>query len=126
MNDITDYIRKNFFVIAVGLCALVLLIFLSENFGSKESDRVVTGSDIEVRLESFLSQLQGVGGCDVIIFTENQKTSSFSSSEVETISGIAVVCDGGGNSAVKTMITEVLTGLFGVSGSRISINEKCK
>lgn len=124
MSDITAYIRKNYFVIVIGVCALVLLMFLSENLVSDDSTDNSNSSDMETQLETFLSKLQGVGECDVIIFTETEKVSSFSSSVSETISGIAVVCSGGGNSSVKSMIIEVLTRLFGISGSRISINEK--
>jgi len=40
------------------------------------------------------------------------------------ISGIAVICDGGNNSKVKSSIIEVLTRLFGLSGNRISVNAK--
>ena len=34
-----------------------------------------------------------------------------------------VICDGGGNVSVKNAVTEILTRLFGISGSRISVNE---
>ena len=125
LNNIVAYIKNNFFIIAVGICAFVLLLFLSENFGSRDLESDSGSSELEVQLESFLSNLQGVGECDVMIFIENEKVSSFSSSVSEKISGIAVICTGGGNSGVKSMLIEVLTRLFGISGSRISINEKC-
>ena len=109
----------------MGICACVVLIFLSENLSGLDSSSKKTEIDVETELESFLMKLQGVGDCDVILFTEEEKTSSYSSSYNQKITGIAVVCEGGGNSAVKSMILEVLTRLFGISGSRISINEKC-
>lgn len=122
-NNISNFIRKNFFIIAIGISALVLLVFLSENFRDDRSS-IKNGDDLEVRLESFLTNLQGVGECDVIVFTETDSVSSFSATVSECISGIAVICEGGGDIAVKTMIIDILTRLFGISGSRISINAK--
>ncbi len=124
INDVLAYIRKNYFIIAVGLCAVVVLIFLSENFGTDESSKRLNGADFESKLEKFLTELEGVGECDVIIFTENKKETSFSSSETENILGIAVVCDGGGQVGVKNMLVDILTRLFGISSSRISVNKK--
>ena len=55
---------------------------------------------------------------------DSTSNSSFSTSVQEKISGIAVICDGGNNSKVKSSIIEVLTRLFGLSGNRISVNAK--
>lgn len=121
---VTDFIKKNFLLIAVGIASVVLLLFLSETFGGTDEKNGISNSDsLESRVEEFLSSLCGVGECNVMIFFENEKTSSFSSVETEKISGIAVICAGGGDSTVKSTITDVLTRLFGLSGSRISINE---
>ena len=124
MDKIFSYVRKNYFIIAIGICAVVILMFLSENFGASDSSVSKTKTDTESKLETFLGELQGVGFCDVLVFTESEKSSVFSSSEIEKIIGIAVICDGGGDVSVKAMIIDVLTRLFGISGSRISINER--
>ena len=122
-DSVMAFIRNNFMIIAIGLAVVVLLLFASENFSGIEKSDKNSSSSLEVKLETFLSSLQGVGRCDVIIHTDKEKLSSFSSTSDETIKGIAVICDGGGNVSVKNAVTEILTRLFGISGSRISVNE---
>ena len=123
LDSAMAFIRKNFTIIAIGLSVIVFLLFASENFSGSDKKDKSNSSSLEVKLESFLSSLQGVGNCEVIIHTDTEKLSSFSSSAEETIKGIAVICDGGGNVSVKNAVTEILTRLFGISGSRISVNE---
>ena len=126
LDSVMVFVRKNFILIAVGLCAVVLLYFMSANFSGAEDSSLEYSSELEIKLEAFLSSLQGVGSCDVIIFTNEAKSSSFASVKTESIGGIAVICDGGGDILVKNSVSEVLTRLFGISGSRISVNKSSK
>ncbi|MBQ2881452.1 MAG: hypothetical protein IJE40_04230 [Clostridia bacterium] len=123
-NDLLVFIKKNYSVIVIGICAVVFLFFLSGILeGDKQSDENDVSS-LAKELESFLMNLEGVGECKVMIYKDTPVKTSYSSSVQEKISGIAVICDGGNNSSVKNSIIEVLTRLFGLSGNRISINAK--
>lgn len=124
-DSITSFVKKNYFIIIVGICALVVLLFLSETFGGNQSENHLDESDnLEIKLERFLSKIKGVGECDVILYYKQELKSTFSSAEESMISGIAVICDGGDDSGIKSMLIDVLTRLFGISGSRIVINAK--
>lgn len=122
---ILNFIRKNFVPISIGIAAVVFLFFISESFGENSyNTEPEYGSDIELKIEGFLSSLNGVGECEVIVYGENKGRTSFTTNEERSISGIAVICDGGGDAHVKTAVIEILTRLFGISGSRISVNQK--
>lgn len=41
-----------------------------------------------------------------------------------SIKGVAVICDGGGSTAVKTVITEIISKALGISGDKIAIAQK--
>ncbi len=123
-NDLFVFIKKNYSVIVIGICAVVLLFFLSEIFSGADSLTKKENVSLEEKLESFLMNLEGVGECEIIIYMDTSSKSSYSSSVQEKISGIAVICEGGNNSRVKSSVIEVLTRLFGLSGNRISVNAK--
>ena len=121
-TDLFVFIKKNYSVIVIGICAVVLLFFLSEIFGGTAGSTGTDNVSLECELETFLMNLEGVGRCEVMIYMDISSKTSYSSSVQEKISGIAVICDGGNNSSVKNSIIEVLTRLFGLSGNRISVN----
>lgn len=127
-GDILKFIQKNSVLIISGIILLSVFIFLSKTLGSTGSESSDSDSgyeeQLEIELSEFLSQLNGVGECRVMIIADKTQTSSYSSKTTYSVDGIAVICEGGGNASVKTRISEVLTRLFGISGSRISINEK--
>lgn len=127
-GDIVNFIKKNSTIIISGIILLAVFLFISKALGStgSESDNTDLGYEeqLENELSEFISQLDGVGQCQVMIIADKTQTSSYSSKSTYSVNGIAVICEGGGNVAVKTRILEVLTRLFGISGSRISINEK--
>lgn len=124
-NDgITAFVKKNYVLIIIGICLVVILLFLSETFGDGKTDDTKKANDLESELELFLSGLKGVGECDVLLFYEKQQQSTFSSTLEEKLSGVAVLCEGGGDSGIKSMIIDILTRLLGLSGSRITINER--
>lgn len=43
-----------------------------------------------------------------------------------SIKGVAVICDGGGSTSVKSVITEVISKALGISGDKIAIAQKAE
>ena len=121
-TDLFVFIKKNYSIIVIGICAVVLLFFLSEIFGGTGGVAETDNVTLESELESFLMNLEGVGRCEVMIYMDTSSKTSYSAAVQTKISGIAVICDGGNNSSVKNAVIEVLTRLFGLSGNRISVN----
>ena len=70
-------------------------------------------TEMEKRLESILSQMQGIGEVHVMI-TYQEK------SQVE---GVVVVAEGGGNGVIVQKITEVVRALFDVDSHKIKVIE---
>ncbi len=123
-NELFIFIKKNYSVIVIGICAIVLLFFLYGVFGGSQTANQNESSSLEESLEQFLMKLEGVGHCEVMIYMDSSTKTSYTSTVYNKISGIAIICDGGKNSSVKNSIIEILTRLFGLSGNRISVNAK--
>ena len=87
-------------------------------------DTTVEESD-EERLADLCSSLAGVGRCRVFIAYE-ERPISYGSRTEKTIIGVAVVCDGGGSDTVKSKITSLIDGLYGIGTNRIKVYEMQK
>lgn len=70
-------------------------------------------TEMEKRLESILSQMQGIGEVHVMI-TYQEETQ---------VEGVVVVAEGGGNAVIVQKITEVVRALFDVDSHKIKVIE---
>ena len=124
--DFLKYTRngKGYLKILLFLSLGVLLIVfgLSGRGGSADTD--ISGLSEEERVADFCSSLAGVGECRVLI-TYKTESDKYGKSTKEEILGIAVLCDGGDNVAVKERVIDTLTSLYGIGANRISV-EKLK
>lgn len=83
--------------------------------------------ELEMRLETILSQMEGVGAVEVMITLKpSSKTQdkSFTYSAQNTypeVEGVFVVSQGGDDSSVKLAITEAIQALFGIDVHKIKI-----
>lgn len=105
-------------ILLVGVLLVVIAIpTKTDSEGSSltmydEADTNAT--DMEKRLESLLGQMQGVGEVHAMITYQ----------EDESVEGIVVIAEGGGNAVVVRNITEVVQALFAVDSHKIKVIEK--
>lgn len=114
--------KKRWFV---PLILFLLMIIAVPSLGILETDE--QGSiTTEQQLEEMCNLVRGVSNAKVMITYEAKAVSSFigASGGEEKISGIAVVCDGGGEPAVQLALYEMLNALFGISSTRITVSER--
>ena len=90
---------------------LVIIAMPTNNRGQQQFD--VGSTSTEGRLEDILSRMNDVGEVHVMI-TYNE----------ETVEGIAVVAEGGGNPIVVRNITDVVRALFNVDSHKIKVIEQ--
>ncbi len=101
-------------------------------------------SSLEGRISSLVGKISGVSNVSTLVTVEASKETVYATSgndhdyviikdssgnetalklsEINaTIRGIAIVCDYGGNEALKKEIIELLSSLFGIGSNRISV-----
>lgn len=112
--------KKSQWLIILLIGILLVVIAIPTN---TESDRgtfdtydetEISATDMEKRLENLLSQMQGVGEVHAMITYK----------EDESVEGIVVIAEGGGNAVVVRNITEVVQALFAVDSHKIKVIEK--
>ncbi len=114
---------KYFVFILVGLLVLVLLVPTSSLEENTEYETTDTNQDdLEEKLESVLSAMEGVGKVKVMITTESTSSSLFDSdNQGQKVCGVVVVAEGAGNASVEARILEAVKALFSVDAHKISI-----
>lgn len=98
--------KKSLWLIAAVLIFGVGLMM----FGRGETSHV-KADDTELKVKALCEQIDGVYDVHVMIVFEDETN----------VRGIAVVCDGGDNSAIKLKLTEVLSSLFKIPSGAISV-----
>lgn len=111
------------------LCGLLLFVIFMPTKQSSRSLTTITGQENESQqtdkekkqqeLANFLSQIEGVGQCSVLICMEQTKDSMFR--EEEKITGVLVAASGAGNGAVKAMIVESVMALYGLEANKVQV-----
>lgn len=112
------------------------------SYTSEELESYATS--LESRISSLIGKIAGVSDVSTLVTVEASKEAVYATSgndrdyvivkdssgnetaiklaEINaTIRGIAVVCDYGGNDALKKEIIELLSSLFGIGANRISV-----
>ena len=89
---------------------------------SQEEDEDAVRTVLEKKLETLLSQVEGVGEVRVVIMTGVEKdSSSFYNSGQETVTGVLVAAQGADNSVVSRNIVEAVMALFQVEAHKIKV-----
>lgn len=98
--------KKSFWLI-IALLALgvgMMLFGGTGNVGKNESS-------LEARIETLCERVDGASDISVMVRLDS----------IGEVRGIAVVCRGGESASVRLTITEMLTALFGIPSSSVSV-----
>lgn len=113
----------------------VLLIFFGAATSDKTADAQLGTSisntelyrkQLEKEIESLCASIKGVGQVKVMVtLASGEKTtlsgSKVTATELPTVCGVAVVCEGGGNAAVQAEISALVGALLGIGSHRIYV-----
>ena len=126
------------FPILLLLSAGVLLLFSGGGLFGVRSEKTDTGSDpaayrlaLERELASLCAEVKGVGRVSVMITLAEGERTAYSGSKVSSVTppavlGAAIVCDGGGDPAVKAELTRLVSALLGIGSNRVTVSERRK
>lgn len=153
---------KNKILIAAGIVGILLILLSEISTPSAKKETEVTKTDytayvneLDEKLNSLISSIEGVGKCRVMItlkstsesiYAKNIQNSQSDSSASQNseyviydgkdgdspillqenfpqIEGIAIVCSGGDNVAVKERVIQCVSSLFNISSNRISVSK---
>lgn len=116
---------------AILLLGVFLLIFASGGTEKNQEAKAETslseyGAALEERLLSLCSEVEGVGAVRVMVTFESGEEALYQGSlqigsAPPRVMGVAVLCTGGGDSAVRAALTEMLGALLGIGTHRISV-----
>ena len=132
--------EKLIFIFCSGLLLFILAL-------PSDSDSLVTGSgaagdsdslavaaaansyeeEIELRVRSILSGVEGVGEVDVMVALKPaEQNSMFQEEDTQEVLGIIISADGGGSVVVKAEISEAMEALFGLPTHKIKVLKRVK
>ena len=98
--------------VCLALFTVGMLFLAFGGFGGLSGEAVSDGEE----LRELCSEIDGVGDCLVMVRT---------SDEGEVVS-VAVLCDGAESASVRASLTELISELYGIRTSRISILKLAK
>lgn len=78
-------------------------------------------TDLEKRLEEVLGEVKGAGKVRVMIATQGEVVSAFSSQSSGAVQGVIVVCEGGDNLKVRLELESAVISLLKLDASSIEI-----
>lgn len=116
-------VRANLFIpVLLLLLAAVLIFFGGDGEEEGESSRAMTDAE---KIEELLYSCRGVGEVKVAVsydyYVEAGAIFSDEEKRIPKISGIGVVCEGGGDSEVVLRITSLLSSAYGLPSHKISV-----
>lgn len=139
IKDVGEIIKsdKSVKIILAAGAALMLLIAFGGFFGgsSKTEETGYSRAELseyearlEKRLSDILSEIKGIGKTEVMITIDGAEQTEYGKSKDMLISvkapqvrGVIVVCEGGDNIAVREKVINAVSGVFGISTTRISV-----
>ena len=143
-NDkyVKDLLVKMLTILFVAIIALLLFDVLTQSKdgrrqivdmdgGTEYTDETSLATEEELRLESILSQMKGVGDTNVMItYQNNEKEDSvFNSGNTGKnlkVEGVIVASDGAGDIVVRNNIINAVSMLFDIPASNVVVYEKSK
>ena len=94
----------------------------TSSFSLSEKEEPVEQSELERKLESLLSKVEGVGEVQVMLMTgQDTEKDSFYSSENKKITGVLVAAEGADDSVTVRNIQQAVMALFQVEAHRIKV-----
>ena len=112
--------KKNQWLVLLLVGILLVVIAIPTKSDTKKDtswgttdENDANATEMEKRLESILSKMQGIGEVHVMITYQDE-------TQVE---GVVVVAEGGGNAVIVQKITEVVRALFDVDSHKIKVIE---
>lgn len=116
--------------------ALILIIALSgiwsggkkEEAASSTAELAEYEAGLEKRLADILSGIDGIGKIRVMVTLDTAEKTEYgrNSDMIEsvtapTVRGVIVICDGGDSIVIKEKVINAVTGVFGISSTRVSV-----
>lgn len=92
-----------------------------KNTTVESSSGEVTKSELEAKLESLLSHVEGVGQAEVILMTGEEKSGSFDLSETTQVTGVLISVQGGDDAVIVHKIQEAVMALFQIEAHKIKV-----
>lgn len=139
LKDVGDILKsdKSVKIILAAGAALMLIIAFggffggstkTEEAGYSRAELAEYEARLEKRLSDILSEIKGIGKTEVMITLDGAEQTEYGKSKDMLLSvtaprvrGVIVVCDGGDNIAVKEKVINAVSGVFGISTTRISV-----
>ncbi len=112
MKKVLDLLKQNIkIVIAVVIVVILIIVALAFNYSSNKT-QVNDGkkTQTEEKLETILSNIDGVGATDVMIHESDGM-----------ISGVVIVCSGGDNIMVRNNILNAVATALNIDKNNIAI-----
>lgn len=97
--------KRLFLLVGVAVVGLLLILLPSADFSPQKSGEVTD-------IETLCGAIDGVGECRVLL--------SFGE-DGETVTAVAVICEGGDRLDVRHRLTELLSSFYGIGYNRISV-----
>ncbi len=107
-SSLISYLREKK---SLWLILTVLILGVGLMLSGRSGVTNAVQSDTEVRVKELCEKIDGVYDVHVMIVYENETD----------VRGIAVVCDGGDNAAIKLKLTEILSSLFKIPSGAVSV-----
>ena len=120
INFLKSLPKKNAWMILLLVGVLLVVIAIPTKTEPRNSSLSIydemgqEATDMEKRLQNLLRKMQGVGEVHTMITYQKD----------DSVEGIVIIAEGGGNAVVVRNITEVVQALFAVDSHKIKVIEK--
>lgn len=122
-------------ILILGIAVIILIALSGLNVRKAEAASTVSVGELyqyerklEERLTDILTQIDGVGNIKVMVTLDTSEENEYGktkdvllSVKAPSVRGVIVVCDGGDNIIVKEKVTSAVSGVFGISTTRVSV-----
>ena len=122
-------------ILILGIAVIILIALSGLNGRKAEAVSTVSADELyqyekklEERLTDILTQIDGVGKIKVMVTLDTSEENEYGktkdvllSVKAPSVRGVIVVCDGGDNIIVKEKVTSAVSGVFGISTTRVSV-----
>ena len=132
-GELLSFLRKKWYLPLLLLIGAVLLIVGSVSGTETKTSENTTDTQayrhaMEEEVTRLCRQVKGVGDVSVMVILESGETAEYGGSHLLTthtpaVRGVAVVCEGGGDTRVRQEVTDLLCALFHIGAHRVYIAE---